>query len=258
MPDTSRILPKAVVFDLDKTLAESKQPVSPGMANLLAHLSVRTVVAVISGGTLEQLQHQVVEELPPTAELSKIYLLPTSGAAMFLFEHDNWTRVYEEELSPEEVANIEEVIEQAAESSELIDFSTESFGERIEFRGAEVTLSALGQEAPIKKKEAWDPDGAKKRILQKSIQKMLPDYDVKIGGSTSIDVTKKGVNKAFGLTKLSEHTHISLTDMLYIGDALFPGGNDSAVKQTKIKTQQVQGPNETETLVKELLELNPE
>src|ERR1700683_2965785 len=129
------VLPRAIVFDLDKTLAESKQPVLPGMANLLAHLSQHTIVAVMSGGALEQLEHQVIEELPPSAELSRMYLLPTSGAAMYLYEHEGWARVYEEELSPEEVAHIEEVMEETAEDTGIIDFSTESYGERIEFRG---------------------------------------------------------------------------------------------------------------------------
>ena len=68
----------------------------------------------MSGGALEQLQHQVIEELPPSAELSQIYLLPTSGAAMYLYEHEGWTCVYEESLSPEEVSHIEEVMEETA------------------------------------------------------------------------------------------------------------------------------------------------
>jgi HAD superfamily hydrolase (TIGR01484 family) len=247
-------LPSAIVFDLDMTLAESKQPILPGMANLLAHLSLHIPIAVISGGALEQLQHQVIEELPPTAELRNIYLLPTSGAAMYLYEDESWTRVYEEELSPEEVAHIEDVIEEEADATKLIDFSTESYGERIEFRGAQVTLSALGQEAPIAEKQSWDPDGAKKKILRDAIQKVLPEYDVKAGGSTSIDVTKKGINKTYGLIKFSEYLKIPLIDMLYVGDALYPGGNDEVVKQTNIKTQEVGGPNESETFIKAMLE----
>jgi hypothetical protein len=41
--------------------------------------------------------------------------------------------------------------------------------------------------------------------------------------------------------------------MLYIGDALFPGGNDEVVKETGIETRQTSGPEETARIIRELL-----
>ncbi|MDR3546733.1 MAG: HAD-IIB family hydrolase [Candidatus Pacebacteria bacterium] len=244
------MIPKLIIFDLDNTLAASKEPITDEMADLLTRLIPHTSFAVISGGKLEQLQHQVIERMTQVNDFSHIYLLPTSGAAMFAFDCEVCKKIYEEELSPEEVAHIEEAIDKAISDTQIIDLSTPSFGERIEFRGAEVTLSALGQEAPIAQKVAWDPDGTKRSILRDAISKLLPEYDVKRGGSTSIDVTRQGINKAYGIRKLSAYAGIPISEMVYVGDALFPSGNDEVVKETGIPTQAVQGPEDTATFIR--------
>ena len=76
---------KLIIFDLDGTLAESKQPLTDEMAALVARLLAATRVAVISGGALSQFLKQVVAMLPVDANLANLYLLPTSGAALYEF-----------------------------------------------------------------------------------------------------------------------------------------------------------------------------
>ncbi len=247
------MMPSLIFFDLDRTLAASKQPITPEMAAILSKLLARTCVAIISGGKPSQLKEQVVQQLPEGSHLENLYLMPTSGAALLAYQDDRWQPIYEERLTDEQSQRIREALEIAMRETGLIDASTPSFGERIEFRGAEVTLSALGQEAPIAEKEAWDPDDSKKRTLRDALVPMLPEFDVKTGGSTSIDVTMKGINKAYGIRKMSEYRSYLIADMLYIGDALFPGGNDEVVKETGIRTIQVKDPEETMRVISELL-----
>jgi phosphomannomutase len=245
------------MFDLDKTLARSKEPLTKSMAKAFTELSTKTKVAVISGGNFEQLDSQVIGQLPPSAELSNIYLLPTSGAALFTYDEREWMKVYEETIGLEESDRIEDNIEQGVADTGLVDLSSPSHGPRIEFRGSAVAFSALGQKAPVEEKEAWDPDNTKRPQLRDAVAKLLPNYDVKIGGSTTIDVTRHGVNKAFGVRKISEYLNIPIADMLYVGDALYPGGNDEVVKETGIKTHAVCDPSETEMLIKSIVANKP-
>ncbi len=254
----SRNLPSVIFFDLDKTLARSKQSLERDMAKVFAELSTQTRVAVTSGGRREQLVEQVIEQLPPAANLSNIYLLPTSGGAMYTYEDGQLTCVYEENLTQEEADHIEEVIEQVLSETGIVDLSQPTFGDLIEQRGSQVTLSALGQDAPIEKKEAWDPDNSKKEQLRDALARALPNYDIKVGGSTSLDVTRPGVNKAYGIRKTAEYLHIPISDMLYVGDALYPGGNDEVVKQTGIATQSVRNPDATLAFIRTLLGKSPE
>ena len=47
--------------------------------------------------------------------------------------------------------------------------------------------------------------------------------------------------------------------MLFVGDALFPGGNDSPVKRTGIKTIQVRDVDETKRVIEAIVAcLDPE
>lgn len=247
------LMQKLIIFDLDGTLTESKQPLAPEMAGLLARLMGRARVAVISGGALPQFLKQVVAELPGDANLAHLYLLPTSGAALYEYQNGQWKKIYEERLSEKEAHTIEAAVRAGTEETGLIDFSKPAYGERIEYRGGQVTLSALGQQAPLQEKKAWDPDHTKRYALQAAIAKRLPEFSVGIGGATSIDVTKRDVDKAYGIRKLCERLGTSESDALYIGDELEAGGNDEAVYKTSAQARAVFGPEDTKRLIVSLL-----
>ncbi len=244
---------KLIIFDLDGTLAESKQPITLEMALLLMKLLSITKVAIVSGGAIHQFLKQVVERLPSEANFPNLYLLPTSGAALYEFHNGGWNKIYEERLSEKEATTIESAMREASEETGLINFAEPAWGERIEYRGGQVTMSALGQEAPIAEKKAWDPDHAKRHALRDSIAELLPKYSVSIGGITSIDVTKKGIDKAYGIRKLCERLGVDESDALYVGDELESGGNDEAVYKTEVQTKSVTSPSDTERLIGKLL-----
>jgi phosphomannomutase len=245
---------KLFIFDLDGTLAASKQPISHEMAALLTQLSEKSPIAIISGGALSQFLKQVVSQLPIEANLSRLYLLPTSGAALYTFENNTWKKIYEERLSEREKDSIEAAMHKAAEETSLINFSDKAWGERIEYRGGQVSLSALGQQAPVEAKRAWDPSRVKRRALQETVQKFLPKgLTAAMGGLTTIDVTRSGVDKAYGIHKLCERLHIQESDALYVGDELEAGGNDEAVYKTGVETRRVANPLESSRLIKTLI-----
>lgn len=241
------------MFDLDGTLAESKQSLTSDMAETFARLLATTKVAVISGGALPQFLSQVVAQLPVDAHLEHLYLLPTSGAALYEYRHHDWQKVYEERLSEKDAAHIEEVIRAAAKETGALDFSSPSWGKRIEYRGSQVTLSALGQSAPLIEKKKWDPDRSKKRVLRDAIARDLPGFSVRIGGTTSIDVTREGIDKAYGVHQLCERLGIKESDALYVGDELGKDGNDEAVFKTEIQTRAVTSPVDTRVFIESLL-----
>ncbi|MDO8594040.1 MAG: HAD-IIB family hydrolase [bacterium] len=244
---------KLIIFDLDGTLAESKQPLDGEMAMFVSKLLAITKVAVISGGALPQFLKQVVAQLPSDANLVNLYLLPTSGAALYEQNNGDWNKVYEEHLSEKEAQDIEAAMRTAAEETGIIHFSEPSWGERIEYRGSQVSMSALGQQAPIALKKAWDPDHTKRRALQANIEQKLPQFSVRYGGSTTIDVTKRNIDKAYGVRKLCERLDISEGDVIYVGDELEKGGNDEAVFKTNVQTKAVKDSAETGRFITDLL-----
>jgi hypothetical protein len=89
--------------------------------------------------------------------------------------------------------------------------------------------------------------------LKELLDPQLPECEVLLGGATTIDITKRGVDKSYGVTWLSKHLNIPTLEMLYVGDALYEGGNDHVVIKTGIQTRAVSGPPETVQVLDELL-----
>lgn len=236
-----------VAFDLDGTLALSKQPLTDDMAELLADLLDVAQVAVISGGDWPQFDKQVASRLPARANLSRLWMMPTSGAKLFVHREGQWTPVYAELFSEEQKAEILEAFDAALEATGFV--PEETWGERIEDRGSQITFSALGQQAPLEAKEVWDPDFAKRKVIQADLVKRLPGVSVNLGGATSVDITQPGVDKAWGLKRLAERSGVAESAMLFIGDAIFPGGNDYPAKAMGLDTVCVRDPADTFNVV---------
>lgn len=238
---------KLIAFDLDGTLALSKQPLDDEMAALLARLLDVAMVDIISGGDWPQFEKQVVSRMPADARLDNFVIQPTTGTKLYRHRDGAWTSVYAELFSDEESRQIRDALKRAVEEAGYAHEQT--WGEQIEDRGSQVTFSALGQQAPLEAKEKWDPNHAKRRKLQGLLQGMLPDLSINMGGSTSIDITRKGVDKAYGLRKLAETVGIGLDDILFLGDAIFPGGNDYPAKTLGLDTVRVRDVDETKAVI---------
>ncbi len=179
--------------------------------------------------------------------------MPTSGAEFLAWDNDSkkWIEKYAYKFDESEFEKIKKAFEYALEKLNLNNL--ESFGPRIENRGTQVTFSALGQKAPIEKKEVWDPEAKKRTQIVDIIKQMIPEFSIKMGGSTSIDINRHGIDKAFGIAKFMKYTGFMNSEILYVGDALYKGGNDSVVNSTGVKTYPVRNPKDTITLIKSII-----
>lgn len=248
---------RVVAFDLDDTLAVSKSQIDDRMAKLLAQLLTQVDVCVISGGRFEQFDSQVLRHLDLDAVArQRLHLMPTCGTRYYRWIDGGWGLVYAEDLSEEAKERIAAVLVEGAKALGI--WEPEPWGEIIEDRGSQVTFSALGQRAPVDAKYAWDPDGAKKAALRDYAAARLPDLEVRSGGSTSVDVTKMGVDKAYGMGKLMAHLGLALDDVLFVGDRLDEGGNDYPVKAMGIPCVAVTRWQDTADYVERLLTTLPD
>ena len=242
---------KLIVFDLDGTLALSKSAIDAEMAGLLEGLLDVAQVAVISGGDYPQFQTQLVSNLPQDDRIARLSLLPTCGTKFYQFEAGSWVKRYSEDFTVEEKQRITKALDDAVNASGFK--AAKTWGEAIEDRGSQITYSALGQQAPLDEKKHWDPDYAKRKVIQSLLAKTLPDFSVTLGGSTSVDITKPGIDKAYGVHKLRDILTIPFAGMLYVGDALFPGGNDYPARSTGVVCIQVRDPEETKRVIETVI-----
>lgn len=248
--ELARRMKRLIVFDLDGTLALSKAALDDEMAALLKRLLAVIKVAIISGGDSPQFQTQVIDRLPAGSDLANLSLQPTSGTKFFRYD-GQWNKLYSDDLSDDQKKKIEDALESAVKATGFQ--PEETWGERIEDRGTQITYSALGQQAPLDAKEKWDPDFAKRKAIKAILDTTIPEFSVRLGGTTSIDVTRPGIDKAYGIRKLRDVLGIPISEMLFIGDAVFPGGNDYAAVEAGTDTIQVRDPNETKSVVQAII-----
>ncbi|HAH23602.1 MAG TPA: HAD family hydrolase [Prolixibacteraceae bacterium] len=241
---------KLIVFDLDGTLAVSKSPLDEEMSKLLGELLGVAKVSIISGGNWPQFEKQVLSNLPSDDSRKNLFLLPTCGTKFYKYESD-WTELYSEDFTREDKEKIINSFKQVMTSTGYKEKKV--WGDIIEDRGSQITFSALGQQAPIEEKKKWDPDFSRRKKMKALLDTLIPEFSVSLGGTTSIDVTKPGIDKAYGIRKLRDTLGISIQDMIFIGDALFPGGNDHPATETGVVTIQVRDPQESKRVIEAII-----
>jgi phosphomannomutase len=250
-----------IVFDLDGTLAESKSPLKSDMSRTLTELLKVKKVAVIGGGTYEQFQNQLVAHFKCPPELfHNFFLFPTTSTSFYRYRSGGWKKVYRHVLKASDKKKIFNAFEKAFKATGY-EHPKKIYGKIIEDRATQVTFSALGQDIVTKLgakgialKEQWNKDNRLLRLrIIKSMSKDLKEFEVRGGGLTSIDVTQKGIDKGYGVKQIEKTLKIPIKNMLFIGDALYPGGNDAAAKKSGIQTMAVAGPADTIKIIKRIL-----
>ena len=246
---------RVIAFDLDDTLAISKGIISDEMGLALVALLEKYDVCITSGGRFEQFKSQVIDRLEaPEHLLGKLHLMPTCGTRYYRYdelEHE-WQLQYAEDLTEEQRQSIIECIE--VHAKELGMWAEHPYGAIIEDRLSQITYSALGQEAPPEEKYKWAEKFAEqKKMLRDKVAQNLPGLEVRLGGTTSVDVTRIGIDKAYGMHKLMDAIDVSMDEIFFIGDKLQEGGNDYPVKAMGIDTLEVKSFEVTPYVVRGIL-----
>lgn len=250
---------KLIAFDLDGTLAPSKSHFDPRMVALFNRLLAKYHVCVISGGKYELFQRQFLTQITTEPDsLERLHLMPTSGTRYYRFQNNEWKQQYAEDFTPAQKKKIIRALEEGLEESGYK--ADKTYGELIEDRDSQITLSILGQEIVaelgdegVQIKESWDPDGKKKLKIRDIVAPKIPEFNVRAAGATSIDVTLPGVDKAYGMEKLMDATKFKKEEILFMGDKIIPGGNDYAVEEMGIDCISVRNWEDTSYAIEGIL-----
>lgn len=243
---------KLIIFDLDSTLAESKSKLAPSMVEAIQGLLSKKKVAIISGGNFPQFEKQVLASFPHEEYFQNLFLLPTTGTRLYVFLNNTWSLVYSKDLTPEEKEKIRDAFSEVFLKVDY-ELPEDVHGELIEDRDSQITFSALGQDAPLDEKSTWDPDRSKREEMVRELKKIIPEFSIQIGGTTSIDVTAENTDKARGIDNIQKYLNISDEEVIFVGDALYPGGNDYPAISTGVECIKVENPADTERLIRSWL-----
>lgn len=243
---------KLVSFDSDGTIQLTKSKIDAEMIGLLDALATKYKVNVISGTGIDYLKPNVLDMLKPNENIT---VSPTCGTRFVVLKDGQYTELYKEVLSDAEISQIMDAFSYAINKANHK--PTQVWGEIVENRGTQVTFSALGQKAPSDAKLTYDPDLSKRKLIASYLNEKISNdlFDIKIAGTTSVDVTRKGINKAYGVRKLADYYKISLEEILFVGDRLDEIGNDYPVAEIGVDSIWVKDQTETKIVIAQLLKL---
>ncbi|MEI6304888.1 MAG: HAD-IIB family hydrolase [Candidatus Taylorbacteria bacterium] len=239
---------KVVIFSFNGTLVPNGGVLDAEMAELLTKLLVERKVVIISGCGFPKIETQFLNSFRTNANiLTNLLILPSSASKMLTWK-GAWTEVYTEHIAAK---SKEEIFVSLNTALRKLGWSMpeKTFGSVIQDRGTQITFSGLGENAPTELKEKWDRERIFRSKIVEELKSKLPNYDVRIGGLTSVDITKRGVNKGYGIRKVEEYLKVGPESLIFIGDAIFSGGNDFPVKASGIDCIQVHSPDETKQLL---------
>lgn len=239
-------MPKHFFFDLDKTLTKSRSPMDPGHQETFDRLCAERDVIVVTGGTIEQIREQITPRFT-----GRYFTLAQSGNQALA---KDGSVLWNEQLNDEQVAASMGFIAQLREY-----FGIQVRDERdiIENRGAQIAYSVLGFHENIEKKYAFDPDETKRQAalshFSADVASLLQiGVEVVPAGTTNFSFIPAGKHKGFNVNRLLERESWAKGDCVYVGDALFPGGNDYVVEGV-VPTHPVKDPDDTFNFIKEML-----
>lgn len=234
---------RAVAFDLDGTLARSRKPMDAAMTERFAALTRLLPVAVVTGGRYELVVSQVLAVLGGDADLSNLHLMPTRGTRYYRWRDGGWRCEYSFDLSDADRARAMDSLERHARDQGV--WYERVWGERIEDRGSQLTFSALGQQAPVELRERWDPDNERKNRLAAAVAADVPELLVQPGGTTSVDISLRGYDKAYAMRRLAAILGIGVGQIMFVGDRMTPAGNDYPAARAGAIAVRVSGPEDT-------------
>lgn len=217
-------MPKHFFFDLDNTLTRSKSHIAPEHIPILKELSSRADVTVVSGHGEKDIRAHLGPELEGT-----YYILGQNGN--YALKPDGEV-LWNNSLLQHQKEAIHTFIVKARKHLNL---PVKDEDDLVEDRDSQIAYSLIGHHEDKEVKEAFDPDHSKRhsllRDLEDDVKELAHEFGIEIrsGGTTVLDMFHLGKNKGFNVQEFIRHMGWQKEECLYIGDALFPGGNDETV-----------------------------
>lgn len=245
---------RIIIADLDGTLSEDRTPISKETARLVSELLRQRRFAVVTAARWSRLKYQVLDVLEGSSQrkmLSGLYLLPQSATRFYRLSSGRWKSLYAENLSLAERKRIKGAIRAWIKSHK--GEGNVNYERLIDDRISQVSFAMIGRDTPLAIKKKWDPSGEKKRKVAKFLEGHIPEFGIGIGGTSTIDITRKGLDKSYGIKKIRERLGYKDREMVFIGDRLFKGGNDYPVRKTGIDCIQVNSVAETNKVLRDII-----
>ena len=210
---------KVIAMDLDGTLTQHKQPMSPRTRETLVSLSKKYKLLMVGAGQVYRIFNQM-EHFP-------LDIIGNYGLQYATYNPETKDLdIQRDMVFPCDRESVEKRVTFLREKHGYTEFA----GDNVEYHPSGcLTFPVLGTKAKQEDKLAFDPDRSKRRKFYAEVVELFSDYTVFVGGSSSFDMAPKPYNKYHALDLYCQEHGLSHENVLFVGDDYGPGGNDESV-----------------------------
>lgn len=212
---------KHFFFDMDGTLTRSRSMINDTMAASLRGLMANGGdVVVVSGATKDQMIKQLGDIMKEVVVMAQNGNHAESATGEILWRNELT------DVQKNEVLNL------VCKMIEQVGVEVTNHADLVEDRVCQISYSLIGHNAPLEDKEAADPH----KEIRKGLFACFPNeiaqlnnlgVQARIGGTTCVDFTTS--HKGDNVKRFVEQMGWKCDECVYVGDALFEGGNDHSV-----------------------------
>lgn len=239
--DLSKI--KLIAMDLDGTLTQHKEKLSPEHRAILDDLSKKYKLIMVGAGQTRRIFEQM-NHFP-------IDIIGNYGLQYARYNKETGDLdTLRDESFPVNREDIEKKVNYFREKYGF----TEYRGDNVEYHVSGcVTFPILGTKAIQEDKLAFDPDRKKRRAFYGEVVDEFSAYNVFVGGSSSFDMAPKPYNKYYALDLYCRENGYTHDQVVYIGDDYGQGGNDESVYLSDFNYLTIDDYRDFPNVIKELL-----
>lgn len=195
------------VFDVDGTITQTRSKIEEDFSVRFIEFCKHNNVVLVSGSTKEMIQEQIPENI-----LNLVKLYTCSGVEGCSLDID-----YE--------LNDDSLLAELHYYSRINTFPHKA-GNHIQIRKGMINFSIPGRDATMEQRKyfvEWNKEKKAMEHIRDKLEKKFPSYEFRLGGETSVDITKKGINKSIvakDLLTLDEKAFI-----IFFGNQILDGND---------------------------------
>jgi len=243
-----KLQPAALLFDMDGTLTDARQPISRDVASAICALPNSIKKHIVTGSDMYKVEEQLSTPLLLN-QFDKVYTCNGTKVWNCNLDMDDETGAIEPELihkvslmdyySEGDINHIVNILLKIAHDTHT-KIKTGTF---IEWRDSQINFSVVGRNCTTEQREnyvKWDQKSGEREKIIKQLREQFHGWGLsfRLGGQISIDITREGWDKSYAFENMTQ----TPDQCVFFGDKICKDGNDFDIAMKCHKYHNVDGP----------------
>ncbi len=254
-----KMMPGALLFDMDGTLTDARKPITGDVVEELRRIPPSIKKYLVTGSDMSKIDEQIPNDVL-LGLFERIYSCNGTRVWNCNLDMDDETGVVEPELihkvsltdyySEADINHIINVLLKTAYKTHT-KIKTGTF---VEWRDSQINFSVVGRNCTTSQREDYVKWDSKSQERQKIIDNLRQEFhgwglSFRLGGQISIDITREGWDKSYAFKNMKE----SPDQCIFFGDKICKDGNDLDIAMKCAKYHNVDNPADLITQLQEYL-----